>query len=86
MLSFVLTCYQDRGLLGPANPPVGCLPEGKQRALGNVTAQQVARDGHRAWQYEPGSESGPIRKATCSAHGRRKFFEMADTGEGFNRH
>ena len=28
--------------------------------------------------YEPGRSAGPIREALCWAHGRRKFYELAD--------
>ncbi len=36
-------------------------------------------------RYEPGRSAGPITKALCWAHGRRKFYELADIAAGKRR-
>jgi transposase len=82
----------DRPFGGPAPPAAvfyysrdrrGEHPQGHLARWSGVL-QADAYGGYDAL-YEPGRSAGEIEQALCWAHGRRKFFELADIAEAARR-
>ena len=82
----------DQPFAGPG-PPAALFHYSRDRSgdhpvehLRNFTGilQADAYAGYRRL-YEPGRSAGPITEALCWAHGRRKFYELADIAAGKRR-
>ncbi len=82
----------DRPFAGP-DPPAALFRYSRDRSgdhpvehlrtfAGNLQADAYA--GYRRL-YEPGRSPGPVTEALCWAHGRRKFYELADIAAGKRR-
>ncbi len=87
------TYVRDDAPFGGAGPPAAIFYYSRDRRAEHPQAhlagyagilQADAYDGYNKL-YLPGRKPGPIWEATCWAHARRKFFELADIEENARR-